>query len=266
MSKRYLFAGLLRSYKDYTEIPQSSIHRYQRIPLQRGFTEIKHIFEIAQKNNAFICGGYARRCASVAPIVAPADDVDIYTFSNDDLNRLLADILAQTKFVIERQSQFSITLKNKESFGGDIKKIQLVLPDVMTNNPKKVIDILDCFDFNICKCAIVSPSEAIAHINFMPDETYKTLLVDGDIKNPVMLFFRILKYTEKGYRVSPRLVIDLMTAVKTLQYKNGSLAKAVTNSVDYLKGKESGLMREFMFGNVFEPPTETNVEAKDEPF
>jgi hypothetical protein len=265
MSKRHIFAGLLRSTRDYADI--RTANNYCHIPLLRGFTEIKEIFELAQKHNGFICGGYARRCASPAPVVADAEDVDIYTFKTEDMDRLRDELIINGKFAQDRVSQFSITLKKKDQTVGDIKKIQLVNPEIFTNNPKKVVDILDSFDFNVCKCAIISSTEAISHKNFLVDETYKTLTVYGTIKNPVMLFFRIIKYVEKGYRVSPGMVIEMMTAIRTLQYKDHNIAQAVKSSVNYLKGKESGLIREFMFGNVFEPPTETNVETKkDEPF
>lgn len=90
-----------------------------KLPILRGFSEIKRIFDIATQHKAVIAGGYAHFCATPRPFVydnlvyagqvpssiAPSD-IDVFAI---DAAAVVADF-AKAGFSPGRESAFSITL------------------------------------------------------------------------------------------------------------------------------------------------------------
>ena len=65
-----------------------------KIDVIRGFSEIAFLYRIIKetvKNNGFICGGYVRYMCSPLVNPIPAGDVDIYSKTQDDFDKLKMD-------------------------------------------------------------------------------------------------------------------------------------------------------------------------------
>jgi hypothetical protein len=65
---------------------------YTKIPIRRGFYEVQPFFELCQKFDAVICGGYARYCCSPLPTakVVLAGDVDMFPKTEEATELLLS--------------------------------------------------------------------------------------------------------------------------------------------------------------------------------
>ena len=212
----------------------------------RGITEIESIIQLCEKHNSFISGGYARYCMSRAhnPIL-PAD-LDI--FSSDRANHIaiVNDFLHNFGYIEspgnkhmkpykgrydyddmdddeketwfdENETPFATSFKidvNSHPGLGLIDKIQFVKPSKRRASSGPLIDILNAFDFTICKVALLSKHVGICHRGMQEDEVARLLRITGEIKNPIATFARILKYTKKGYNLSPLTLIKVLNAWK----------------------------------------------------
>lgn len=187
------------------------------VPLRRGFTEIKVFFDLCQKHDATICGGYARYCASpkATADVVPAGDVDLFPKSETATNAILEALLAMG-YVKQHENHVSITLKP-----GDEKTDELsLLPKPQIIKPViegaivtlgTVDEILDNFDFTIVRAAVISDTEVMVDEDFEKDEKRAALRLKN-IHCPVSSLLRCCKYARKGYFMRPaealRLFID----------------------------------------------------------
>ncbi len=244
MAPRFGISGIFKR-KDLTEI--SIDDEYIKVPVLRGFTEISTLFTIARECDGFICGGYPRWACSTAPKPIPAGDVDIYTTTEKDFLKLKTSMLLSMPTVHSKETRFSITLSYPNAV--DIKKIQLIKPEILLSKPKTIVEILDTFDFNLCKASIISSTMAIVHKNFIDDELYQTLRISGEIQNPIMTFYRIMKYSAKGYRVSTSLTSALMNKIQGTDF-DGKLDQAILFCNNYLNEKDSGMAIEQIFGQI----------------
>jgi hypothetical protein len=178
------------------------------IPILRGFTEIKVLFDLAQKNDCVICGGYARYCGSPLPTakVKPAADVDIFPKSEEACNNMLKDLLAMG-YEKMHENHISITLKAKAKKRKELSFIptpQIIKPMiegkiVTLGTPE---EILNNFDFTITRAAIISPTELLVDDDFEKDEA-SGLLRLKNIHCPISSLLRCCKYARKGYFMRP---------------------------------------------------------------
>ncbi len=184
---------------------------YINVPLQRGFLEIKELYNIISQYNAHIIGGYARMCASQSDSVIPAGDVDVYVPS-DEVYNILKEKLILGGFEVKHENEISLSLK----YIGDKLEFKLC-PPVQLIKPMKefrvvtqgsVEEILNNFDFTIVRAAIISETEALVDKDFIEDEKHKVLKL-RNIHCPVSSMFRCMKYYKKGYWMNPVEAIKL---------------------------------------------------------
>lgn len=187
---------------------------FVKLRVRRGFTEVAPLYDLCQKHNAVICGGYARYCASGLPNnrVVPAGDADL--FPRED-----ADVVAMQKsledmgFELRYENHVSVTMKPSKEKKEDLMGIptpQIIKPvkegRIMTVGA--VEDILVNFDFTIVRAALISPTEVLVDPQFENDERNKILRLKN-IHCPVSSLLRCMKYARKGYFLRPAQALKL---------------------------------------------------------
>lgn len=191
---------------------------FVEVPLRRGFTEIKEIYYTLEDElyhalgevGAFICGGYARYCASPRKnAVVPAHDCDIYCSIEEAYERL--EILFKKELKVRHENNMSLTFER--TFEGRYAYcpiVQLIKPlkkaRIITMG--NVEDVLRNFDFSIVRAAIIDENIVLVDKDFLEDEE-NSLLRLGNIHCPVSSMLRCMKYVRKGYWMRPMEVLKL---------------------------------------------------------
>lgn len=183
---------------------------FEIVQLHRGFSEIIPLWKIldgiisSTKKDCFICGGYARYCASPKYKVVKASDIDIYSQTKSVYNKLVYK-LKKKGLEIKSENTMSITYKHPSS--GEfhyMPPINVIKPlkegKVISQGSKETV--LSNFDFTIIRAAIESPSEVMVDKDFIYDETHNILRLKN-IHHPLSSLLRCFKYTTKGYWVTP---------------------------------------------------------------
>jgi len=184
------------------------------VPLIRGFSEIKEFFELCQKHDAVICGGYARYCASPHPTtkVIPAADLDIFPRTENSHKKLLKE-LKSWGYKIQHENHVSITLTPRKKYYESLytyPKPQIIKPVV----EGKIVtigtteEILRNFDFTIVRAAIIGPEAVLVDDDFLKDERNKVLRLKN-IHCPISSLLRCCKYSRKGYFLKPSEALKL---------------------------------------------------------
>lgn len=202
--------------------PYKSQDGFELVLLHRGFTEIIPLWEILNdvinrhKADVFICGGYARWCASPKYEPAKAGDIDIYSETKKVYDKLLDRLIYDNNLKIKNENEMAITFEHPNSgVFHYMPPIQLIRPikdgSIVAKGDKKTI--LSNFDFTIIRAAIESPDSVMVDKDFLHDETHNILRLKN-IHCPVSSLLRCLKYVKKGYWLRPmeaaRLFADWM--------------------------------------------------------
>ena len=292
----------------------------------RGITEVEPLIELCEKHNSFISGGYARYCMSKAHNPIKPADLDIFSSDKTNHEAIVRDFMDQYSIdgdvfksdVLGRdqenddldredvweggkkETDFSISFKMNvhqyPEFAG-ISSIQFIKPSEKRVATGPLISILNAFDFTICKVALISKHIGIYHEGMQDDEMDRLLRINGEIKNPIATFARIIKYVKKGYNPSPLTVIQILNAwkksgdeiqlenlVEMAQYQLGAMADSseLDKEVDFYelrriddeierlqkatkKDKQSTPLQEAMSRVKFaDVPKTTSTEKKNE--
>jgi len=183
---------------------------FETVRLVRGFSLIRPLWSIVQKvsdaskKECFICGGYARWCASPKYNPVVPKDLDIYC-EDDKTFRILIDRLMRSKLRIGHTNDMAVTFEQptKGEFH-TIPPIQVIKPmkrgAVVTNGG--VINVLSNFDFTVVRAAISTPTQVLVDADFLHDEVSNVLRLKN-IHCPVSSLLRCIKYTNRGYWLSP---------------------------------------------------------------
>lgn len=177
--------------------------KFIQIPVLRGFTEIECIWQLAQKHNSMICGGYARYCCSQLQKPAPAGDVDLFPQADNCLEGLKAD-LEKIGFSIKHENEVSITYAHLKKHTDPrwivCPTIQVIKPviqgAIVTVGP--IEEVLNNFDFTVVRVALLSPKLALADEDFLKDDSSWRLHLKN-IHCPISSTLRCVKYSKKGY-------------------------------------------------------------------
>jgi hypothetical protein len=176
---------------------------FTEVELLRGFDEIRKLYNVLVTNTmgSFICGGYARWCASPKPDnKAMPGDVDIYSDDEGDFKRL-TEVFSKEGLNIRHENEIALTYVKPQS--GMLKYTptnQLIKP----NKEGRVValgtreDILSNFDFTVVRAAILDSTKVLVDADFIHDETEKILRLKN-IHCPISLTLRCMKYATKGY-------------------------------------------------------------------
>lgn len=178
------------------------------LPVLRGIDEIIHVLLTLEKYDAFVCGGYARYCASPLDKPIKAGDVDIYC-KNMDTFDMLYQHFKYTGLEVRFDSDVAVTYKKAPKnhwYSGPV--IQLIKPidqgAIVASGEMETI--LSNFDFSVIRCGIVLLESGqymvMADKDFMRDETKKFLRIKN-IHCPISSLLRFMKYARKGYDTRP---------------------------------------------------------------
>lgn len=185
---------------------------FKTIQLKRGFTEIEVFFNLAEKNNSVICGGYARFCASPVRDPIKAGDIDFFPKTEESTKSLLADLLAMG-FVVMHENHVSYTLKPSEEKENDLSYLptpQIIKPVIEGNivTLGTTEEILQNFDFTVVRAAILNSKEVMVDEDFEEDEKHHYLKLKN-IHCPISSLLRCCKYAKKGYFMRPAEALKL---------------------------------------------------------
>jgi hypothetical protein len=181
---------------------------FKTTKLLRGFTEISVLYDLAQKNDCVICGGYARYCASPLSTkkVKEAWDVDIFPKSEQACDDMLKDLIS-LGYKKDYENHVSITMAVKGKKHPELNSIptpQIIKPVIEGKivTLGTVEEILNNFDFTIVRAAIISPTEVMVDEDFLDDELHGILRLKN-IHCPISSLLRCCKYARKGYFMRP---------------------------------------------------------------
>jgi hypothetical protein len=223
---------------------------YVKVPLLRGFTEIKTLFEEVSKRDGIICGGYARYCASQNPDPVPATDVDVFPVHQESFEGL-KKFFTDLKFEVRHENDISLTYKRN----ADIKwlacpYVQIIKPTVEGRvvTLGDMEKILSNFDFSIVRAGILSPEEVLVDEDFIEDEKKKIITIKN-IHCPISSTFRVIKYTRRGYWAKPSEVVKLFVDwdQRDNEYRGRIIElfkKGETFDKDAPEGQKGGLSKE----------------------
>ena len=184
-------------------------NKFKKLPTLRGIHEIKELLDIIAPYGHVI-GGYARWVCSPVKYPEPAQDCDIYC--NDEASFHALQAILDKQFIQDRSSKFSILYgqrKNTKGRGVESWAINPQLPAINLIKPLiegnavltgTVEDILNNFDFTVTRAAIIDTNTCLVDEDFVQDEVNKKLVLKN-IHCPVGTSLRIIKYTNKGYKI-----------------------------------------------------------------
>lgn len=224
MSKRYAFTEKNIPF-DIQSVKEFNIHpEYTVMTPIRGITEIAKLIGVVTRCNSYICGGYARYCVTPSFNPAAASDIDVFSFDEESHEKAIEEFC--DTFCYDDAEQGQKETKYSESFIPSwtehpelhmVKRIQFIKPSKELVTTGNVMDILQRFDFTVCKAALLSPTTAVVHNGLRMDDQAGILRIPGEIKNPLDAFSRIIKYCKKGYQISPHTMIKVLNAWKLIE-------------------------------------------------
>jgi hypothetical protein len=187
---------------------------FKKLPLKRGFQEIKPFFELCQQFDAVICGGYARYCASPLPTprVIVAGDIDMFPKSEEASGKIFA-ALTGMGYEKQHENHVSITLKPSDAKREELEQYptpQIIKPVIegKIETLGTIEEILENFDFTIVRAALISQDEVMVDEDFESDEKHKVLNLKN-IHCPISSLLRCCKYARKGYFMRPAQALKL---------------------------------------------------------
>lgn len=182
---------------------------YTTARLLRGFTEVSDLFEFIG-DDAIICGGWARWCASTHKKPKLASDVDVYCKSEESFNKLRDAFAATGKMPVYAEKPVAITYDKAQTMFPGCPRIQLIKPMVQGRvvTMGTASEILDNFDFSVVRACLLSPKEVLVDEHFAEDEENGVLRINN-IHCPISTMYRVIKYIDKGYWIRPMEMVKL---------------------------------------------------------
>lgn len=209
-------------------------------PILRGFQEIACIWELSQKYNSMICGGYARYCVSKHRDPIKAGDVDLFPQSEETSGQLV-EALKSLGMKIKHENEISVTFEHLKEHD-DIRWI--VAPRVQVIKPKlegsivtvgTMDEILNNFDFTIVRAALISPTSGYVDSDFHEDDG-KFRLVLKNIHCPISSTMRCIKYSKKGFWLP---LIESVKLFNDWTERGGDYREKLVGAIDKMH-KEDG--------------------------
>jgi hypothetical protein len=226
---------------------------YQTTPIIRGHEVLHQLLQITEPRGGHIAGGFARWCVTpntykrrntqtlgdegvrseeyILPSIA-FGDIDIFSSSHQSYYDLFKKL--RTYGASHRESQWSVTWKThvlaKGGFSLDLAKLfpahswepdvdlQLIKPVHQGHGEKArtLPEILDTFDFSICRAGIKDVNHALVDPDFMQDEKNMRLRVKAE-ESPRQIILRLSKYVSLGYKIDSLTAFQNIAQLKTLE-------------------------------------------------
>ena len=179
----------------------------EKIKVIRGFNEIKEIWEMTQRCGAHVLGGYVRYMCSQRRKPPLPNDVDVYCPNTESFEWVKAECEYQ-KREIKHENDMSITYKLRDH---DLHpSLQLIKPmrkgSIISDGP--IEEILESFDFTICRLGLIEPEWALGDESFIEDDKKRQIIIKN-IHCPISSTLRAMKYAKKGYFLNTRECLKL---------------------------------------------------------
>lgn len=174
--------------------------RFIRVPVRRGFEEIRALYGFLGLYEAYICGGYVRYMVSPRVDVAPPSDIDIFCADETVFGNLFSEFSARNLLEIRNNSSWAVTFDGSK-FNSSLP-IQLIKPriDPYLRTFGSMEEILGGFSFTVTRCGLITQYTALTDTSFMQDEKEKLLNCGkGGCGNPLSALIHSMKYIKKGY-------------------------------------------------------------------
>ena len=185
------------------------------VPLRRGIVELNGLLKIMEQVTAdtgepiYICGGYARWCASPLYEPIPPNGIDVYCSGIKSYDSM-AGIFDRT-LCMDRRIKHASTYCRPSDKGHVVyylPPLQLISPQYGST---EIPSILGRFDFSVCRIGIQDTRWAVADASFIADETRKQLNIKV-VQSPWQTLSRCMKYVQRGYRLAPSETMKLFQA------------------------------------------------------
>ena len=224
---------------------------YLNVPIVRGFTEIKVLYDLIKDKNAWICGGYARYMCSQSKKVKPFGDVDIFC-KDDESFKLITSAIEAVGITKSHESDVSVMYNPSKNENLPyqwkvLPKINIIksIDEARVKTSGELSDILDNFDYTIVRIGLISETECLADEHFLEDDNNNYLRIEN-VHCPVSSILRLAKYIKKGYRTKPIEVLKILSDWddRGPDYRS-KLGDLITKHADHKAGDDtSGLSDE----------------------
>ena len=221
--------------------------KYRKVRVRRMIDGIDELLNVVA-DDGFIMGGFVRWCASPHKSPVPFYDIDIYSRNRPAYDRIL--LRARESDVFERWKE----TPNSAACVWYGRRVQFIQP----KNQGRMVgygnleEILDNFDFTVCKAALLNKEYAIVHKDFEEHERNRILVIDY-VHCPVGTLIRVLKYVRKGCLIKPLELLKLFHDwdSRPAEYKN-LMAEAlnVIENFDPSDPEQERLMK-FLYERMF---------------
>jgi hypothetical protein len=164
---------------------------------------VESILKDICKDEAFICGGFARVTCSPKANPIPSKDIDIYLLDEANFDKIVSRI-EKAMYVKVKENDVSYVFEYALDSRDTHLQLNLIKP-IHTGHLHTFGDldtILENFDFTIARIGIWLDGETIkarADEDFIEDENNGILNIKN-IHCPIAEIPRIAKYQSKGYR------------------------------------------------------------------
>lgn len=179
---------------------ESNVH-WKTFEVRRGFTAIEKIYPIVE-GRGWIGGSYAAFMAYPGDNPIIPNDLDIFARSEYDA-KSMARRLRTNSWFAEDENEVSISLSRIKQLP-DLK-VQIIKPSPRWKNFPA--DILNDFDFDICRAVLVSPCSILAdeHVGFHYGKILR-------VNNPLRSLKRVIKYAARGVDFNDHELLKLFQA------------------------------------------------------
>lgn len=202
-------------------------NNYKEIPIKRVATDVHRIEPILSQYNTegelTICGGYVRWAVSEDAVPIDYSDIDIFC---SDMS-IFGKVTTQLEDILGKYKVTPFT----HSFGN----VQLIRPPredtvLPLRIHQHVCNLLDWFDMSIAKGALKSHDVAIVHTDLIDDDRNKEIHLHR-VTCPVSTFRRVVKYMNKGYKMSVTEMVRLFASWEDMDqaYKNNAYSLLLDN-------------------------------------
>lgn len=170
----------------------------------------------------FIAGGFVRNMCFDSDF---PKDIDVFC-SEDSLTLVdkAMTSLISNGFKVVKNNSIVVTLFPSEQSTIRLPMIQIIKPRILRSGKTygEMSDVINSFDFTVCRGAIVNPDTALVDEDFEKDNTDKKLVIKN-IVCPVGNAMRVIRYRAKGYDIAAKEMFKLFLDWELLSDTNKAI-------------------------------------------
>lgn len=206
----------------------------KNLPGLSDFDGIEEIYNVISQNGGYIAGSFASYMAGAK---FEPNDIDIFTTTEEGA-KIICTRLAELGMVCDIKESFYSSWLPMDDMSISQMKIQVINPIDGITTPEQIIDR---FDFNVCKAILISPTEVLGD----PTLLGNVGIISG-VNGFVRTVERIAKYTARGITFPPSEIRKLFLSWSKLsaEVEEKILLKWEGEGLDLNIGQEDSFERE----------------------